>query len=352
MNSSKLLRVGVPALGLCVFAFAQTGCRSKVLDDRASVPPAEREAAPKKVEPAAKTESFDAFEKDTAVAAKNNKVSGSDFKYPKFEDTENKPIYSAPKGSSKTVSGGSSVYIVRRGDTLGKIAARHRIKVADLANANNLKLNSIIRVNQKLQIPGGKTVAPAKKSSKTSTVKNDSSAARSGLYTVRRGDSIYIIAKRLKVKRADLMAANNLTPQSVLRPGQTLKLPGAKVVNEESVVVDNAPATTVAPAAETAPAAAPAKKKSAEENSDDELLRNLENDASASSATQNDAAENVGAAAKAAAPAGGTPTEVAQEIHIDEYCKKHNINKAEMLKLNSNLNENSVLKPNTIFIIP
>lgn len=367
MNSSKLLRAGVPALGLCVFALVQSGCQSQVLGNRESVPPAEREIIQK--EDAANKnlnenslKPFDADKKINTDSAKSQ-TDDNNFKYPRFEDTDHTPIYSAPKSSKKSAaanSGSSSVYIVKRGDTLGKIAARHRIKTADLAKANNLQLNSIIRVNQKLTIPGGKSASASTsaKHAASATAPASNSGVRSGLYTVRRGDSVYIIAKRLKVKRADLMEVNNLTPNSVLRPGQTLKVPGAKVINEESVIVDS----NTADAAANVPEQSPAKtvKKSKEDAGDEELLRNLESDVSKNTAakTEDNAAETISDAvktsesAKPAAAIGGTPTEVYQEIHIDDYCKQYKINKADMLKLNHSLNENSILKPNTVFIIP
>ncbi|MBR2510462.1 MAG: LysM peptidoglycan-binding domain-containing protein, partial [Lentisphaeria bacterium] len=180
--------------------------------------------------------------------------------------------------------------------------------------------------------------------------KDTANTSRSGLYTVRRGDSISRIAKRLKVKRADLMEANNLTPNSILRPGQTLKLPGAKVVDEESVVEEK----IVDKKQDEQKVIEKSPETPKSDSSDDALIRDLENDVAKNPpAKNNGAAETVDAAAKTAdIPENGTPVEVSQEIHIDDYCKQHSINKAEMLKLNPKLNENSILKPNTVFVIP
>ena len=47
----------------------------------------------------------------------------------------------------------SSIYTVRRGDTAGKIAKTHGVKLNDLIAANNLNRKAIIYVNQKLRIP-------------------------------------------------------------------------------------------------------------------------------------------------------------------------------------------------------
>ena len=241
MNSNKMLRIGMPVLGLCVFSVFISGCRSVVLADRQSVPPAERELAANEEESNASAPAPAAVEKDSAKAVAS-KDSEAKFVYPRFEDTDHTPIYSAPAKTKKSstataASDTASTYIVRRGDSLSKIASRHHVRTIDLAKANNLQLTSVIRVGQKLTIPGGKAVAE-KRTEKSSVASEEKSASRSGLYVVRRGDSISRIAKRCKVKRADLMAVNNINENTVLRIGQTLKLPGAQVVNETSVIVD------------------------------------------------------------------------------------------------------------------
>jgi murein DD-endopeptidase MepM/ murein hydrolase activator NlpD len=45
-------------------------------------------------------------------------------------------------------------YSVKHGDTLGKIAKANGIPVRELARSNKIKINSILRVGQKLVIPG------------------------------------------------------------------------------------------------------------------------------------------------------------------------------------------------------
>jgi membrane-bound lytic murein transglycosylase D len=47
----------------------------------------------------------------------------------------------------------SSIYTVRRGDTAGKIARRHGVRLNDLIAANNLDRRATIYVNQNLRIP-------------------------------------------------------------------------------------------------------------------------------------------------------------------------------------------------------
>ncbi len=53
-----------------------------------------------------------------------------------------------------------------------------------------------------------------------------------GYYTVVEGDSLSLIAKKLKVKRKDLIAANNITNPNKIRVGQKLRVPGKTVKTE------------------------------------------------------------------------------------------------------------------------
>ncbi|RMH62661.1 MAG: LysM peptidoglycan-binding domain-containing protein [Bacteroidetes bacterium] len=96
-------------------------------------------------------------------------------------------------------------YQVRRGDTLGEIAQKYRVSVSDLRAWNNLRGNTI-RVGQRLTIrPGGSAEAE--------------SAATT--YTVRSGDSLYVIARRYGVTISDLKRWNNLRSNRLM-PGQRL----------------------------------------------------------------------------------------------------------------------------------
>lgn len=71
------------------------------------------------------------------------------------------------KRAKKTVAkleNEEGVYIVKNGDSLSRIAARHHVRVSALAEANNIKIDQMLRIGQKLVIPKpGKAVRPAKK---------------------------------------------------------------------------------------------------------------------------------------------------------------------------------------------
>jgi len=96
------------------------------------------------------------------------------------------------------------VYHVRRGDTLGGIAQRHDVSVANLRSWNSLSGNRI-RAGQQLELYTGETPAEPLR------------------YTVRRGDTLGQIANRHGVSVSELQRWNNVS-RTRIRPGQTLTI--------------------------------------------------------------------------------------------------------------------------------
>jgi LysM repeat protein len=106
-----------------------------------------------------------------------------------------------------------SVYVVKEGDSLGRIAQKLGIALPDLLNANSMTVNSLILPGQQLVVP-----------------QNPSSPSSAGTYTVKAGDSLSMIASRSKVSLAALLAANGMTVSSLITPGMKLALPAGAVV--------------------------------------------------------------------------------------------------------------------------
>ncbi len=111
-------------------------------------------------------------------------------------------------------------YAVRPGDTLGGIAARYRISTSRLAAANGLSTRSVIRIGQRLSIPGGQaTTRRTVKASRTTAT-----GSSGNTYTVRPGDTLGGIAARQGVSQTALIKANNLR-STTIRVGQRLRVP-------------------------------------------------------------------------------------------------------------------------------
>ncbi len=60
----------------------------------------------------------------------------------------------AASATASTASLTDGYYLVRRGDSVSKIAARFKVKRADLMKANSISENTVLQIGQKLVIPG------------------------------------------------------------------------------------------------------------------------------------------------------------------------------------------------------
>ena len=111
------------------------------------------------------------------------------------------------------------VHVVRRGDTLYAIAHRLGTDVHTLARLNNMEIDDPLRAGQHLVV--------AQKSTNTRSATSHATAAAAGsgrqvTYTVRRGDTLYGIARLLQVTVQDLLGWNDMSARSSIHPGQKL----------------------------------------------------------------------------------------------------------------------------------
>jgi membrane-bound lytic murein transglycosylase D len=109
---------------------------------------------------------------------------------------------------------------VQRGDTLWDLARNYNVSVNQITRWNGMAPNDLLRPGQQLVIwlPGGTTQAAAVR------VHAPPAQLQSVTYTVRRGDSLYTIAKRFNVTIAQLREWNGLPQRGYLQPGQRLTL--------------------------------------------------------------------------------------------------------------------------------
>ena len=105
-------------------------------------------------------------------------------------------------------------HIVSKGESLSLIAARYRVSRAALISANNIKNPNLIRVGKRLVIPV--------RGSSTKT------------YTVKKGDSLGLIAQKHGTTTKALSDLNNIKNPSLIKVGQTLKIPGSASLTTSS----------------------------------------------------------------------------------------------------------------------
>jgi membrane-bound lytic murein transglycosylase D len=123
------------------------------------------------------------------------------------------PTYSSSKNATYTVK-----YKVKSGDTLGAIAARHRVSASSIRRANGIK-GSLIRTDQVITIPG----ASGRYYADDTSAKKSTKVAK---YKVKSGDTLGGIAVKQGVRLSSLKSANNIKG-STIRKGQVLTIPGS-----------------------------------------------------------------------------------------------------------------------------
>lgn len=136
---------------------------------------------------------------------------------------------------------------VQPGDSLWSIARVHDTTVADLMRANQLD-GERLSIGQVLKLPSEAGAPPA------------AAAFESGVplvYVVQPGDSLWSIARAHDTSTAALMALNGLASDTI-RPGASLRLPGARVATAAATAAEMAAPAPAAAVTDAAPAAAPA----------------------------------------------------------------------------------------------
>lgn len=118
----------------------------------------------------------------------------------------------------KTADGKSYIYTIKRGDNLWDIGRHYGISVRQLTEWNGLYQKSILRPGQKLTVWIKDDPARARQN----LIKAVAKKTNNGLYTVRRGDSLWLIARKFNIRVKDLLEWNNLKRGKYLQPGQNL----------------------------------------------------------------------------------------------------------------------------------
>lgn len=156
------------------------------------------------------------------------------------------PLYkqqtaAAPEGSTVRIAPGMTLY---------SIAKANGLTVSQLAAANGLTPPYSVQSGQSIRVPGvAKAVVPqAALEVPEKTTAKAPAASASGIHTVATGETLFSLGRKYALSPYAIAEANDLSRNSTLKVGQTLKLPGKAGVTAEPRQAEAAPAEETAPA--------------------------------------------------------------------------------------------------------
>jgi LysM repeat protein len=150
----------------------------------------------------------------------------------KTKTTSKKPSKTKKSASLKAVKTSNKpiTYKIQKGDTLYSIAKKFGISVEDLKRINQLK-NHQLKPGQTIKIVATQPISEAKTAPSSKNLIQTSLPESPSVYVVKKGDTLFSIAKKFGVSVEELKRINQLSDHS-LKVGQSLivKIPSNKPI--------------------------------------------------------------------------------------------------------------------------
>jgi membrane-bound lytic murein transglycosylase D len=112
-------------------------------------------------------------------------------------------------------------HIVRSGESFWTISQKYGVTTRELSAWNGMAPRDPLPVGRKLVVWTDQSVVESPRMSPTEALGNTTRKVR---YTVRNGDSLYVIARKFRVGIDQIARWNNIDKNKILRPGQTLTM--------------------------------------------------------------------------------------------------------------------------------
>ncbi len=116
-------------------------------------------------------------------------------------------------------SGNRSEHYVANGESFWSISRKYGVDIRQLAAWNGMAPGDTLPVGRKLVVWSNANVTPP-----SASAISTKSTTRKVNYTVRNGDSLYLIANRFRITLSDLLRWNDIDKNKILRPGQKLTM--------------------------------------------------------------------------------------------------------------------------------
>ena len=128
-----------------------------------------------------------------------------------------------PGSASSGIRASASRHKVTRGETLGTIAVRYKVRQQDLIALNNLRDANHVELGQTLKLPQGAVIPKPKPTAKPKPVAIKAKPNATS-HTVARGQTLTQIARAYDVSVASLISINNIANPNKLLVGTKLSL--------------------------------------------------------------------------------------------------------------------------------
>ena len=127
------------------------------------------------------------------------------------------------KTQNRTRKGNKLEHIVASGESFWTISQRYKVTTRQLAGWNGMAPRDTLSVGKKLVVWTSSAIA-AVTSPRTSPTQALGNTTRKLNYTVRSGDSLYLIARRFRVGIDQIASWNKIDKNKLLQPGQKLTM--------------------------------------------------------------------------------------------------------------------------------
>ncbi len=178
--------------------------------------------------------------KDATLSRKEAKVENniksiakSAIKKLKIAKDINKTLKVAKK-SKNFLDNNFTFYTVKKGDSLIKIAKKFSLKKRVLVKLNGLEKNNTIKIGQKLKLPITTKFAKSIENSKVKKVAQSLNLANKDFYVVKKGDTLFSIAKKTNKSITLLREINKLSRSSHIVVGEKIYLNPVKFAKREN----------------------------------------------------------------------------------------------------------------------
>lgn len=126
-----------------------------------------------------------------------------------LNDKTKLPKIENPKTNSNDTK--TVIYTVKRGDSLWKIARKYNTTINEIVKINNIKNPNLIYVGENLKII-------------TNTVYEEKGETNHKIYTIKRGDTLYKIARKYNTTIQNIVELNNIKNPNLIYAGERLRI--------------------------------------------------------------------------------------------------------------------------------